>query len=120
MRTLATLVIGLFAASALAQPFIVDGQFDDWPTSVDTETDPGGDATGQLDVTELSGVLDGNEVFVSLSITEAFNLQSGSSSNPDRKLVIEGGAGPALEARFRRRRGGGRDTDPKLTRGAVR
>jgi endonuclease/exonuclease/phosphatase family protein len=120
MRTFATIVLGLLVATASAQPFIIDGQFDDWPANAVTATDAAGDATGQLDVTEISGVLAGNTVFVSLTITEPFNLQSGSSTNPDLKLVLDGGTGTAVEIRFRGRRVVRRDSNQTLTWDAVR
>lgn len=120
MRTFMTVLLGLLTAHAAAQSFIIDGAFDDWPANAVTTSDAAGDATGQLDVTEVSGVVMGNTVFVSVTITEPFNLQSGSSSNPDLKLVLDGGAGAAVEVRFRGRRVVRRDTNQTLTWDAVR
>ncbi len=114
------LLLGLLTANASAQSFIIDGLFDDWPANAVTADDAAGDATGQLDVTEVSGVVRGNTVFVAVTITEPFNLQSGSSSNPDLKLVLDGGAGAAVEVRFRGRRVVRRDTNQTLTWDAVR
>ncbi len=119
MRTIVTLLLGLLAVNASAQSFIIDGAFDDWPADAVTASDAAGDATGQLDVVEVSGVVRGNAVFVAVTITEPFNLQSGSSSNPDLKLVLDGGAGAAVEVRFRGRRVVRRDTSETLTWDAV-
>jgi len=120
MRRASALIVAFLAASAAAQPFFIDGKFDDWPAQPAAVSDPAGDATGQLDAVTLAGVLLGDTLHLSLTITEPQNLQAGSQPEPDLKLVIDPGAGPIIEVGFRERVVTRRDTGATLPWTAVR
>lgn len=120
MRPIAALALALLTHTLHAQPIVVDGDFGDWPAQAASVADPAGDANGQLDVTELAGVVEGSTLHLSLSIAEPFNLQAGGEAEPDLALVIDGGAGPVIEIRFRNRTAIRRDTGVTLTWDAVR
>ena len=120
MRRASALLLALLAPAAAAQPFFIDGKFDDWPAEPAAVSDPTGDATGQLDAVSLAGVLTGNTLQIALTITEPQNLQSGSQTAPDLKLVIDPGTGPVVEIGFRDRVVVRRDTGATLPWPAVR
>lgn len=110
----------LIAAFAHAQAIVVDGDFADWPASVSTTTDPGGDATGQLDATGLAATLSGNTLHVRLNIDTVQNLQAGSQTTPDLMLIVEPDGLPAVELQCRGRVVRRLDTGAVLTWDAVR
>lgn len=118
MRYILTTLTCLIASVACAQPFLIDGKFDDWLASTSV-ADPAGDSTGELDAVELGAVLNGTTVTISLTITEPLNLQSGKEPNPDLSLVVDGGNG-AVEVRFRGRMAQRRDTGAALTWDTIR
>jgi len=88
---------------AWAQPFVVDGQFDDWTSPAAEMSDPVGDAGGQLDATRLAGVLSQSTLHVRLDIASEQNLQAGSQPAPDLRLIIEPDGLAGLEVQFRNR-----------------
>jgi hypothetical protein len=119
MRRIAAIVLAALTAPAHAQ-MIVDGDFADWPENAAAAEDPAGDASGPLDAIGLAGVLRGSVVQVALAIGEPLNLQSGAEADPDLWLVVDGGAGAAIEIRFRGRAAVRRDTGQTVSWELVR
>ena len=93
--------------SAVAQPIVLDGAFDDWDSAeLESEfhvEDPRGDSTGTFDVLELSGGLEGQTLLLDLRLATALNLQSGPEEHGTLVLTIGLGDGRELSIDFRGR-----------------
>ncbi len=79
MRYVALLAC-LLSAPALAQPIVIDGEFDDWENAgvVVALNDPAGDAVGPFDIRRVWITADDDRYLFSFEVgTDAFNLQSG-------------------------------------------
>lgn len=79
-------VAGALAGQAFAQPFRIDGDFDDWAGVPVGLNDPAGDATGAFDVTEARAASAGTVVFVEFDSGTVLNLAAG--PNSDREIFI--------------------------------
>lgn len=77
-RTLSAVIAVLAAPLALAQPFVIDGEFGDWGGRAPSFTDPTGDNTGPFDVTDLWVASDDERVVLRFTTgTQEHNLQAG-------------------------------------------
>ncbi len=90
-------------ACAAAQPFLVDGEFNDWHAQTTSVKDQSGDSAGELDVVAIDAILIDSTVHLRLTMATSFNLQAGASPEPDLQLVVDGGVGIPIEVQFRGR-----------------
>ncbi len=102
---LAALLLAAIAAPAAAQP-VIDGVLSEWPTIPAIRTDPVGDASGPLDLTEVRAASSGSTLYVQLAFANTFNLSSGPSSNPTLRMTVSASAPTArsITIDFRARR----------------
>ena len=119
MRFIALLLCAL-QSLALAQPIIIDGQHNDWPSQHASITDPAGDALGELDVIELGGMSRDNILYLRLRTTSPLNFVAGAQTNPDLRIVFQPDGGPIFELSARGRQLVRRDTAQILTWDAVK
>ncbi len=117
---LVALILWALHSLALAQPIVIDGQHNDWPSQHASITDPAGDAAGELDVIELGGLAHGNIIYLRLRTTSLFNFVAGAQTDPDLRIVFQPDGGPVLELSARGRQLVRRDTAQVLTWDAVK
>lgn len=72
--------------SRLANPpvnnkIILDGQFTDWQSVDLLATDPAGDASGSIDITQIQAVRQGNWLYLSFDVGQPQNLQKARQPN---------------------------------------
>ncbi|MFG0305066.1 MAG: GC-type dockerin domain-anchored protein [Phycisphaerales bacterium JB040] len=84
------------SASALAQPVVIDGLFDDWAGVPIAATDPAGDASGAFDLTEVRVRSAGTVLELDWDTNAAKNLQAGSGSDGTVRITLSFESGDTL------------------------
>jgi hypothetical protein len=119
MRRIAALTLAL-VSSANAQTLLIDGQTHDWPPTQVVVSDPAGDATGEMDLTEIAGLIVGDVLTLRVRFASTLNLVAGASAEPDLLIVVESQPGLSVELAARGRTLTRRDTGDVLTWDSVR
>ena len=95
------LIAVLFSAIARGEVPTIDGEFSDWSDHQIVASDDQGDASGAFDITKVSAVTNGTEIFLSFDTGSVRNIQNGEETDGTLKLIIQLPDGRSLTIDFR-------------------